>query len=81
MTQTHQHAAPTCFVDPRLAAAFEVLDALHTAASEGRLDLFTSMSTSEIVGWLHEFVYTAQETLAEIEKRNALATPHLRLVK
>ncbi len=82
MGQTHQHAAQTYFTDPRLAAAFDLLDELHTAASEGELGLFTPMSTSEIVGWLQEFVYTAQEALVEIEKRSAPPPPpHLRLVK
>ncbi|MGQ9887600.1 MAG: hypothetical protein ACUVSX_03830 [Aggregatilineales bacterium] len=80
MRQTHQHAAQTYFTDPRLVAAFDLLDELHTAASEDRLSSFTPMSASEIVGWLREFVYTAQETLLEIEKRSA-PPPHLRLVK
>lgn len=81
MGQTHQHTAQTYFIDPRLAAAFELLDELHTAASEGELNVFTPMSTSEIVEWLREFAYTAHETLAEIEKRSAPAAPHLYLVK
>lgn len=81
MGQTHQHTAQTCFIDPRLAAAFELLDELHTAVSEGELSLFTPMSTTEIVDWLREFTYTAHETLVEIEKRGAPVTPHLRLVK
>jgi hypothetical protein len=81
MAQTHQHATQTFFIDPRLAAAFELLDELHTAASEGELGLFTPMSTTDVVDWLHEFAYTAHEALVEIEKRSAATAPHLRLVK
>lgn len=81
MGQTHQHTVQLFYADPRLAAAFELLDDLHTAASEGELDRFTPMSTNEVVGWLQEFVYTAQEALIEIEKRSVPAAPHLRLVK
>lgn len=68
--------------DARLIALFEALDELHTAASEGALPLFTPLPETEIVGWLQDLVFTAQETIAEIEKGGGhTRQPALRLVK
>ncbi|MFW5771802.1 MAG: hypothetical protein ACOCZH_00660 [Phototrophicaceae bacterium] len=58
-----------------LAAIVEQLDALHTAASEGRL------SKRETAGYLREIIYTAQETLAEIERNHQPPSVVLRIVE
>jgi len=69
--------------DARLMALFQALDELHSAASDGELVEFSPLPESEIVGWLHELVFTAQETIAEIEKARQPVhmQPVLRLVK
>lgn len=70
--------------DAGLEAVFEVFDDLHDAASEGEIDAMTSVNSRELVNWLRELVYTAQETIEEIEKtnvRSARQQPHLQLVK
>ncbi len=59
-------------LDTRLSELFDVLDALHTAASQGQI---APLDKRELVGWLNEFVYTAQETIDEINK------PVLRIVE
>lgn len=51
----------------RLNSLGNLLDELHTAASEGALPGVTPLSNAELVGWLREFIYTAQETISEIE--------------
>lgn len=58
-----------------LAAILEQLDELHTAASEGRL------SKRETAGYLREIIYTAQETLAEIERNHQPSPVVLRIVE
>ena len=53
--------------DARIRDLYDVLDTLHSAASDGALPSVTSMSTAELVDWLRELIYTAQETIAEVE--------------
>ena len=69
------------YTEARLAALYQALDELHTAASEDRLNAQTTVSKVELVGWLHELVYTAQETIAEIEGRGGTERPALSLVE
>jgi hypothetical protein len=79
MGQAHQLKHDIRFSDARMADLFEVFDDLHTAASEGELEAITSLNKRELVGWLRELMYTAQETITEIEKHSTY--PALRLVK
>jgi hypothetical protein len=70
------------FTDNGLAMVHEALDDLHNAASEGEIELVTTLDNRELVNWLRELVFTAQETIVEIEKRSAYRQePYLRLVK
>jgi len=48
---------------------FDVLDTLHSAASEGQLQTMITMNEQELVGLLRDIIYTARETISEIEKR------------
>lgn len=82
MGQIHQPDFEIIYNDARLAGLSQYLDELHSAASDGQLQTITPLSNEELVGWLQEMIYTARETIAEIEQRKAqVATPHLRLVK
>ena len=70
--------------DAGLAAVYEAFDDLHDAVSEGQMTELTPLEKRELLGWLRELVYTAQETIEEIEKVNppvVCQTPTLRLVK
>jgi hypothetical protein len=71
------------YTDARLLALFQALDELHSAASDGELPAVTPLPESEVVGWLQDLVFTAQETIAEIEhsRKNTRPQPALRLVK
>jgi hypothetical protein len=57
--------------DARLQGLFGALDELHSAASDGMLHTLTTLNQAELVGWLHELVYTAEQTIDEIEKHSA----------
>lgn len=82
MAYTHQTNLQLVYTDARLDSIFQVLDDLHTAASEGRMGRLTPLTHEEMVGWLRDLVYTAEETIAEIEKGSpASSGPRLRLVK
>jgi hypothetical protein len=43
------------------------LDLLHDFASAGRLADATPLSRAELRGWLEDIIYTARETLREME--------------
>ena len=82
MTQIHQPNFQIIYNDMRLAGLFQSLDELHNAASEGSLQSVTPLSNAELLGWLQELIYTAEETIEEIRQQETKpATPHLRLVK
>ena len=66
------------YTDSVLADLFQTLDQLHTAVSEDQLARLTPLSEGELVGWLQDLVYTAQETITEIEQHQA--KPVLRVV-
>lgn len=51
----------------RLDEMLELLDDLHTAASENTLNSYTTMSKHDLIALLKEVVYTAQEAINEIE--------------
>jgi hypothetical protein len=60
--------------DARLQSLFGALDELHSAASDGGLHTLTTLNQAELVGWLHELVYTAEQTIDEIEKHSTEAS-------
>ncbi len=45
------------------------LDLLHDYASADRLAEISSLNSAELKGWLKELIYTARETLREIDAR------------
>jgi len=54
-----------------LEDVLDYIDQLHSAASEGESDTLNQMSEAELMNYLQEIIYTAQETLAEIEATRA----------
>lgn len=57
----------TLYTDARFELLFLALDTLHDAASEGRTHQVTALSKDELIGWLKEIAYTANETIRELE--------------
>ena len=53
---------------------FQAIDRLHDAVSHdavlpGRLSVVSPLVPAEMVGWLEEIIYTAQETIHEIQAK------------
>lgn len=80
MIQNPEHDLTLLYNDRRLADLFDVLDQLHTAASDDQLDKVTTLSKRELIACLHEFIYVAQETLNEIEGEQIRPDVVLRLL-
>lgn len=55
------------YTDTRLCDLLDVLDQLHDAVSEGRLAAVSTLDRAELVNLLREVVYTATETIAEMD--------------
>ena len=54
------------FTDMRFESLFNAIDRLHDAASSGKIAEVTNLSTDEVIGWLRDIVYTANETINEL---------------
>ena len=67
--------------DQQLADLYDALDQLHSAASEGQLHTVTTLSRRELIGWLRDVIYTAEETIREIDAHSARPGVVLRLVE
>ncbi len=55
------------FTDIRFESIFNAVDRLHDAAASGKLAEVTNLSQDEVVGWLRDIIYTANETIRELE--------------
>ena len=47
---------------------FVRLDLLHDYAAAGRIGDVTTLSPAELRGWLQELIFTARETLRELDE-------------
>lgn len=59
----------------------EALDQLHNQISEDDQSRFTDTEDRETISLLRDVIYTAQETINEIEARQARQMPILHLVE
>jgi len=67
MTQPHTpNNAPLVLDRAWFEGVYQALDRLHDGACAGSLSGLSPVAPAEIVGWLEEFIYTAQETILEI---------------
>lgn len=65
-----------------LEDVLDAIDELHTQASEGQEASFTGLSKREIICLLRELIFTAEETIYEIENGQIQEqTPILRVVE
>lgn len=81
MNTINQPALQLLYNDARLTDLFEALDELHTASAEGRLRSVTTLTNAELIAWLQEVMYVAQEAIVEISEQNAENTQGLVLVR
>ncbi len=54
----------------RLGVVLDLLDELHSLASEDNLSALGNIAKSELVDWLRDVIYTAEETIAEIQQQD-----------
>jgi hypothetical protein len=76
MNQQHQSQTEVCLND-----LLEMLDELHSAASDGKGAEFAEMTHQELMSYLREVIFTAQETLKEVQNHKKKQSPILRLVE
>jgi ABC-type phosphate transport system ATPase subunit len=52
-----------------LETLLDTLDRLHDAAYQDRIADEVDLSHEDIIGWLEDIIYTAQETITEINQQ------------
>jgi len=62
------------FTDMRFESLFNAVDRLHDAASSGKVAEVTNLSTDDVIGWLRDIVYTANETINELGNPDNVAS-------
>ncbi len=53
---------------------FNALDSLHDAVCANELEDNSPMAPAEMVGWLDDVIYTAQEIISELKARREYVT-------
>jgi len=66
--QTDIRILQALFTQARFESIFNAVDRLHDAASAEKLSEVTNLTPEEVIGWLQDIVYTANETIQEIEE-------------
>jgi len=71
MTSIHiaTHDLQVVYEADQIENLYQTLDELHSAVSDGELNQITTLSESELADLLRDIVFTAQETLKELAKR------------
>ncbi len=65
-----QNRVTECHLETVLAT----LDRLHDATMADTLDAVSNLSAEDVVGWLEDIIYTAQETLKEMGMEASLTS-------
>lgn len=68
MIQNPEHMFSRSRLDNSLSEVYEALDKLHSAASDGQLGQITKLNKRELLAWLKDVIYTAQETIEELSE-------------
>jgi hypothetical protein len=67
--------------DQHMAELYDALDELHSAVCDNRLERITALNKRELVALLRDVIYTAQETIDELNQMDGWPEPVLRLVE
>jgi len=59
------------FTEAHLEAMLQMVDRLHDAAAVGRLETVTPMDARTLIGWLDDIIFTAEETIRELQAVSA----------
>lgn len=61
----------------RMNEVLELLDELHSAASDNEAEAYSGMTRQELLGFLREVSYTAQEAIKEVQQRRKPRVLHV----
>ncbi len=75
--QFFQHMLTEQYTEDHFEALLQLIDRLHDAAAAGKLGEVSPMDAREIAGWLDDIIFTAEETLRELQANDCVpaATP------
>jgi hypothetical protein len=55
------------YTEAHFEALLQIVDRLHDAAAAGKLGEVSPMEAREVIGWLDDIIFTAEETLRELQ--------------
>lgn len=55
------------YTDAHFEALLQIMDQLHDAATVNNLSAISPLTAREVIGWLDDIIYTAEETIRELE--------------
>jgi len=59
------------YTEETFEALLQLMDALHDAAAVGELNQVSPLEAREVIGWLDDIIYTAEETIRELQRQAA----------
>jgi hypothetical protein len=57
--------------ETHLESILATLDRLHNASADDALETVSAVSAEQLIGWLEDIIYTAQETIQELNQAGA----------
>lgn len=55
------------YTEANFEALLQIMDRLHDAAAVGDLKNVSPLDAREVIGWLDDIIYTAEETIRELQ--------------
>ena len=56
------------YTEAHFEALLQMMDRLHDAAAMRDLESATPLDARNVIGWLDDIIYTAEETIRELQK-------------
>lgn len=55
------------YTEAHFEALLQIMDQLHDAATVNNLSAISPLTARELIGWLDDIIFTAEETIRELE--------------
>jgi hypothetical protein len=59
------------FTEENFEALLRLMDCLHDAAAVGELHTVSPLDAREVIGWLDDIIFTAEEVIRELQEQES----------
>ncbi|NJL92960.1 MAG: hypothetical protein HC915_04180 [Anaerolineae bacterium] len=63
------------YTEAHLDALLQMIDRLHDAAVVGAVNNVATLDTRDLIGWLDDIIFTAEETIRELQEHTHSTAP------